>query len=88
MKIGQVVVIIVSIMVMVGSMAPQAMAARVTPFITAVTNEIPLTKMMFEGVLKSNGYCQQRNEICNDYLKCCPDLVCYTRGTCGDLVRF
>ena len=88
MKIGQVLLIIVSILMIVGIMAPQALAARGTPFITAVTNEIPFTKMMFEGVLKSHGYCQKMNEICNDYLVCCPDLVCYTRGTCGDLVRY
>ncbi|KNA20054.1 hypothetical protein SOVF_055970 [Spinacia oleracea] len=85
MKVGYVLLMVV--VVVLGTMTQPILAARGTPLRVLTTN------MMFEIDQLSNimvenrpQRCQQRNEICNSYLQCCPDLVCYTRGTCGDLV--
>lgn len=80
-------VLLMVAIVVIGTIAQPSLAARHTPLTaTIISYEIPLSNIMFEGVINRPQRCQQRGEICNDYLKCCPDIVCYTRGTCGDLV--
>uniref|UniRef100_A0A803MNS9 Uncharacterized protein n=1 Tax=Chenopodium quinoa TaxID=63459 RepID=A0A803MNS9_CHEQI len=86
MKVGHVLLFMVAIVV-VGTVTQPTLAVRRTPLTANTIQQNPLSNIMLETVNNgAAGWCQQRNEICNAYFKCCPDLVCYTRGTCGDLV--